>query len=153
MRYIQSVVFSVLASIVLLFSGPALADASKADAQAMVEKASAFLKANGKDKFISEVNTKNGQFHKGELYVYVMDPQGTLLANPFNVQQVGQNNVNQPDPEGKLFRKEIIELGNSKGSGWVDYKFKNPVSGKVEPKTAYVQKTNDVIIIAGVYQK
>lgn len=153
MRTIQSVFLSLLAGVILLFSSQVFAVASKADAQAMVEKASSYLKANGKEKLVKEVNTKNGQFHQGDLYVFVYDLSGTLLANPFNQESVGKNNVDQPDAEGKMFRKEIIQIGATKGTGWVDYKYKNPVSGKVEPKAAYVQKSGDVIIAAGAYQQ
>lgn len=123
------------------------------DAQAIVEQAANFAAANGKEKLIAEVNKKDGQFHKGELYVFVYDSTGTLIADPVNQALVGQNNVAKPDADGKLFRKEIVDVANAQGSGWVKYKFANPVSGKVEPKASYVKKQGDVIIIAGIYLK
>jgi signal transduction histidine kinase len=66
---------------------------------------------------------------------------------------IGKNQVSEPDADGKLFRKEIVEVANTKGTGWVNYKYKNPTSGAVEPKTSYVKKQGDLIIIAGVYAK
>jgi hypothetical protein len=123
------------------------------DAQAIVDKAVAFAQANGKEKLISEVGKKGGAFHQGELYVFVFDETGTLLANPAAPELVGQNDVEKPDADGKLFRKDILTVANGKGSGWVDYKWKNPASGKVEPKASYVKKQGGVIIGAGVYTK
>ena len=57
-----------------------------------------------------------------------------------------------PDVDGKLYRKEMVTLAKTKGRGWVDYKYRNPVSGKVEPKTSYLAKTGDMIIICGIYR-
>jgi signal transduction histidine kinase len=58
-----------------------------------------------------------------------------------------------PDTDGKLFRKEIIELGKSKAEGgWVDYKYKNPASGKIEQKTSFVKKGGDLIFVCGIYK-
>jgi cytochrome c len=126
---------------------------SKQDAQTIVEKAAAFATTNGNDKLIAEVNKKDGQFNQGELYVFVYDLEGTLIADPVNSNMLGQNNLAKPDADGKLFRKEFVEIAKSQGKGWVDYKFANPVSGKVEPKASYVLKQGNVIIIAGVYLK
>jgi signal transduction histidine kinase len=123
------------------------------DAKNLVEKAASFAAANGKEKLVAEVNRKDGQFNQGELYVFVYDSTGTLIADPVNTSMLGQNNVAKPDADGKLFRKEIVDVANTQGSGWVKYKYANPVSGKVEPKASYVKKQGDVIIIAGVYLK
>ncbi len=121
------------------------------DAVKMVEKASAFLLANGKDKLIAEVNIKGGAFHQGELYVFVTDLSYTMVAHPVNPKLIGQYIVDVPDVDGKLYRKEIVEVAKTKGRGWVTYKYKNPVSGKVEPKTSYVARAGDLIIICGIY--
>lgn len=129
------------------------AEPGREDAQQIVEKAASYAQANGKEKLISEVGKKDGPFHKGELYVFVFDQSGTLLANPAAPDLVGKNDVDKPDADGKLFRKDILAVANDKGSGWVDYKWKNPASGKVEAKTSYVKKQGDVIIGAGVYSK
>ena len=125
---------------------------TRTDAVNMVEKAAAFLLANGKDKFIAEVNVKAGRFHQGELYVYVTDLAYTILAHPVNPKLIGQYIVDVPDVDGKLYRKEIVAVAKTKGHGWVDYKYKNPVSGKVEPKSSYLSKAGDLIIVCGIYR-
>ena len=122
------------------------------DAEELVQKASAYLKANGQEKLLQAVNTKDGEFHKGELYVFVYDQTATILAHPVNAKLVGRNTLEQPDVAGKFYRKDIIELAKSKGKGWVDYKYKNPVSGKVEDKTSFVLAADAVILVAGVYK-
>jgi cytochrome c len=150
LKAIRSTLLAVISSFVAVTASAA---PTKQDAQALVEKAAQFAAQSGKDQLVSEVNKKDGSFHKGELYVVVYDLKGTMIADPVNKTLLGQNNLAKPDVDGKLFRKEFVEVANQQGSGWVDYKFVNPVSGKVEPKTSYVKKQGDVIIIAGVYLK
>lgn len=131
----------------------ASAGATKQDAQALVEKAAAFAASNGKEKLVAEANKKDGSFNQGDLYVFVFDMDGTLIANPAVPASVGKNELNVPDADGKLFRKDIVATGKAPGKGWVDYKWLNPASGKVEAKTSYVMKQGDVIIGAGVFVK
>lgn len=150
LKAIRVTLLAVISSFVAL---GATAAPTKQDAQALVEKAAEYAVKSGKEQLLAEVNKKEGTFHQGELYVFIYDLKGTLIADPVNKALVGQNNVAKPDAEGKLFRKEIVELANQQGSGWVDYKFTNPVSGKVEPKSSFVKKQGDVIIIAGIYVK
>jgi hypothetical protein len=57
-----------------------------------------------------------------------------------------------PDANGKFFRKDVVELAKTKGVGWVDYKYKNPATNKVENKTTYLRKAGDVIICCGTYK-
>jgi len=123
-----------------------------AQAKLMVERAVEFVKANGKDKTLAELNNPKGQFVKGDLYVYAWDSSGKVLANPVNLKMVGTNVLNSPDVDGKYFRKEAIELAKAKGSGWVDYKYRNPQTNQVEQKTAYVKKVEDMIIGCGAYK-
>ena len=44
-------------------------------------------------------------------------------------------------------------LAKTKGKGWQDYKFTNPVSKKIEQKSAYIEKVDDLIVGCGVYKK
>jgi cytochrome c len=132
--------------------GASAANATKEEAQAIVEKAAALASTGGKDQLVAEVNKKDGQFNKGELYVVVYDLTGTTIAHPVDKSLIGQNNVSKPDAEGKLFRKEFVDTAKNQGSGWVDYKYLNPTNGKVEAKTSYVKKQGDLVIIAGVYK-
>jgi hypothetical protein len=48
--------------------------------------------------------------------------------------------------------KERVELGQSKGTFWQDYKFTNPVTKKIEPKTSYCEKLNDSVVCGGIYK-
>lgn len=137
--------------LVFSFSGVHAAPSEK-DAQTLVEKAGAYVKANGKDKFLAEVMNKSPEWNNTELYVFAYDLSGTLVADP-NPKMVGKNMYDVPDVDGKLFRKEIIDGAKSKGNGWVDYRFKNPSTGTIDAKTAFFLKVADIVLVAGIYKK
>ena len=137
----------------LALAGTALARGTADEAKALVEKAASFYKANGKENTLKEVSNPKSQFVKGDLYVYAYAlSDGTTLAHPINPKLIGKNMVAVPDPDGKLFRKEIWEQAKTKGTGWVDYKYLNPETKKIEHKTTYLLKVDDLILCCGVYK-
>lgn len=123
----------------------------KEDAKRCVEKAVAFYKASGKRIALAEYTNPNGQFVKDEMYIYVLNPRGTMLAHGVNEKFVGEEFIDIKDYDGKQFIKEIVDTANRVGSGWVTYKWYNPVTKEVLPKTVYFKKVDDLIICSGVY--
>ena len=137
---------------IALIASSAFATDDPAVAIAMVEKGLAFLQKNGKDALIQEVNNKNPEFIKGDVYLAVRALDGTQLAHPMNPKLIGKNMVVLPDADGKLFRKEIVDMAAAKGKGWVDYRYNNPVTKEIEKKSTYFVKAGDVIVEAGIYK-
>ncbi|MFZ6680553.1 cache domain-containing protein [Undibacterium sp. Tian12W] len=129
-----------------------MADDNPADAIAMVEKGLAYMQKNGKDALVQEINNKNPDFINGSIYLYVRGLDGIVIAHPINPKLIGKNMLDLPDADGKYYRKEIIALAKSKGKGWVDYRYNNPVSKQIENKTTYIFRSNDVILEAGIYK-
>jgi len=127
--------------------------AGQADAQALVGKGVAFYKANGKDKAFAEFSNPKGQFTKGDLYIFVIDTKGMTMAHGGNAKLVGKDMSELKDADGKFFMKEIIKTANEKGKGWVDYKWTNPVTKKVDDKTTYVEKVDGYVFGCGIYKK
>jgi signal transduction histidine kinase len=124
------------------------------DAVAMAERGAAFFKAHGKDELMKAISGKNPDFSQGSLYIDMRDVKtGIVLAHPYNPSIVGKDLTDVPDANGKKYRREIIELAAAKGKGWVDYQYKNPTSGKIEPKTTYILLVDGVVLEAGLYKK
>ena len=130
----------------------ALAKGTAKEAQAMVDKAIAYFQANGKVKAFAAFDDPQGQFVKEDLYIYVVDMKGDIVSHGANKALIGQHFIDIKDSDGKTFFREIIDVAKTKGSGWVDYKWTNPVSKKVEPKSAYVKKNGDYIFCCGIYK-
>ena len=140
-----------------LLVAPLLAQ-SKDDAKAFVKQAVAFAKANPKEAFLDEVTKPKGRFHfvKGQnqdLYIFVYDLQGVVLAHGVRQELVGNNRWNSKDPDGRFWIQEWTKLVKEKGSGWQEYKELNPAQGnKVMKKASFVELVNGMVIGCGVYQ-
>ncbi|MDN4057793.1 cache domain-containing protein [Massilia sp. YIM B02769] len=138
----------------LVCSGALANEPTEKDAIAMAERGAALMKAKGKAEMMKKINAKDPDFVQGELYVDMRDIKtGIVLAHPYNPSIVGKDLTDVPDANGKKYRREIIELAAAKGKGWVDYQYKNPTSGKIEPKTTYILRVDDVVLEAGIYKK
>ena len=124
------------------------------DAIAMAERGATVIKTKGKAEMMKLINAKDPSFVQGSLYVDLRDVKtGIVLAHPYNPSIVGKDLTDVPDANGKKYRREIIELAAAKGKGWVDYQYKNPTTGKIEPKTTYILLVDDVVLEAGIYKK
>jgi cytochrome c len=142
----------VMAVMIIASMSYAAGKSDKSNAKEMVVAAEAFVKAHGKEQAIIEFNNPKGKFVKKDLYVFAYDMNGTLIAIPTNPKLVGKNLIDVPDTDGKLYRKDILDIAKSKGEGWVDYKYKNPETNKIEAKTTYFKKVGDIIICCGAYK-
>lgn len=123
------------------------------EAETMVKKAIAYAKAKGKDAAFAEIKNSKGQFTDRDLYIFVYDINGKCVAHGFNKKMIGKDLLAMQDVDGKFYVKERVEIAKTKGAGWQDYKFTNPLSKKIETKTAYIEKYDDIIVGCGVYKK
>jgi cytochrome c len=124
------------------------------EAKAMVERAAALLKSAGPEKaFAAFQDPSNKDFHDRDLYVFVRSMDGNTVAHGANKGMVGHTSLELKDADGKLYNKEMIELAKSKGSGWVDYRWVNPVDKKIEQKSSYIEKVGDYVVGAGFYKQ
>jgi methyl-accepting chemotaxis protein len=118
-----------------------------------VEKAAEYLKnSSDRKKVYEEMSDPHGRFVKGDLYIFVNTLEGITVAHGQNPKLVGKEMHELKDADGKFFIKEITEVAKTKGKGWVDYKWINPVTGKILEKTTYCQRAGDVYIGCGIYK-
>nr|WP_236599583.1 cache domain-containing protein [Ramlibacter alkalitolerans] len=145
----------VLAAALGMGAAWATEDAANAkEAEAMVKKGVAYIKANGKDKGFAEITRRDSkEFHDRDLYLAAHKLDGTCVAHGTNEKMVGKNFIDMKDIDGKEYIKERVELGKTKATFYTDYKFVNPVSKKIEPKTAYCERLDDYVVCGGIYKK
>lgn len=143
-----------LATGLLMTSHAALAGefAGAKEAETMVGNTVAAIKAN-KQKTYEEITGKDPKWVDRDLYPVVYDLKGTVLAHGQNPKQVGKDLIDLKDPDGKPFVKERVELAQSKGKFWQDYKFTDPMTKKALPKQMYCEKLEDTVVCAGVYRR
>jgi signal transduction histidine kinase len=143
----------LVATLLAALPASAVEHVTKPEAEAMVKKAAAYLKTNGREKAFAEVSNKHGQFIDRDLYIVVYGMDGVVRAHGANAKMIGKNLMEIKDVDGKPFVKERVEMAKKKSPFWQDYKFTNPVSGDIEPKTMYCQPEDDLIVCGGVYLK
>jgi signal transduction histidine kinase len=151
MKKILVAVFVILFVVSVAFA--AKSNKGTADeAKAMATKAVALIKSAGKAKAFAEFNNSKGAFIDRDLYIYVIDFKGVVLAHGANAKLIGKDLYDLKDADQKPFVKDIIAAAQAKGSGWSDYKWSNPTNKKVENKSSYFQKVDDVIVVCGIYK-
>ena len=133
--------FSYALAIAVLAVGPTQAQdrASLDEAQAMSEQAAEFLAAEGPDVAFAAFN-EGDEWHDRDLYVFVVDMDGTMVAHGANDALIGQNLIDLTDPAGTPLIANIVAVEDR---GWVDYQFENPQTQEVEPKRSYVVRVDD----------
>ena len=126
---------------------------TKDEATAMVKKAISLIQSSGPEKAYAEFSNPKGAFVDRDLYVVVYDMNGKCLAHGANTKMIGRDLIDNKDVDGKEFVKERVEMMKKQATGWQDYKFRNPTSNQIEPKSMYIERVNDVIVGCGVYLK
>jgi len=107
---------------------------SKQKAKEWVANAIAFYKASGREIALAEFTNSNGPFVQDEMYIFVLDSKGNMVAHGLNEKYTGKSFVDLKDSTGKSFIREIIEAANAKGWGWVEYQWYNPVTKETKHK-------------------
>jgi len=146
------ILLGLVGSLTAPIAAQAQTHATAPEAIAMVKKGVAFIKANGAAKGLAEISNKSGQFVDRDLYLVVYGLDGTVRAHGANEKMIGKNLISLKDIDGKAFVQERVDLAKSKGIFWQDYKFTNPVSRKVEPKSMYCEKLDDAAVCGGIYK-
>ncbi len=138
----------------LLMAGTvhAAAQGTAAEAEAMVNKAVAYVKANGPEKAAEEF-TNGKSFKDRDMYVVYTEFGGKVLAHGGNAKLVGKNLTGMKDSEGNPFFQMLVDLAKGKGKGWSgSYRFINPSTQKIEAKVMYVEAIGETYVGVGVYK-
>ncbi|MBK7006294.1 MAG: cache domain-containing protein [Burkholderiales bacterium] len=153
MKLFRNLMTLVLAGFVS-FGAMAQDHGTKDEAKAMVNAALAHVKKAGNDQAFKDFTADKANWTKKDLYVFAMDMKGVVLAHGANEKLVGKNLIELKDQNGKGFAREFIEVGSTKGEGWVDYDWAHPVTKKVEGKTSYVKRIPgfDGFVVVGAYR-
>ena len=123
------------------------------EAKQFVKKAIEFYKKAGKAIALAEYTNPKGPFIESDMYVFVLNLKGTMLAHGVNEKYIWHDFIDVKDSDGRSFIREIVEVGNTKGLGFVDYKWYNPLTKEDLQKHVYFEKVDDVLICSGVYKE
>lgn len=151
MRSILSML--ILCCLVMALPARAAEFGTKAEAVAMVKRVQAKFKAEGAEATFKAVSDKSvAEFHDRDLYPFIYDMEGLNVAHGARPALIGKNLITLKDQDGKFLVREMRDIAKTKGSGWFDYKWPNPLNSKIEDKTSYVEKMGDYWVGVGVYR-
>jgi signal transduction histidine kinase len=147
---VTRILIPVLVLLLGLFHGQNARATTPEQAKAMAEKAAEYVKQHGPEKAFAAIEDRSGQFRDGDLYVFVHDSAGLVVAHGGYASLKGKNTIGLTDIDGKPFVKEMVAI---KDTGWVDYKWQNPVSKALEEKSVYVIRVGPYLVCAGAYKR
>jgi len=135
----------------ILAVGYYLPRATPEQARGLRDKA---VKALVKDEAgtLKAINSLQGDFLQDDLYVFVVDLNtGRYVAHGTNLRLVDTDFAKIRDPDGKPVGEPILKLMAEQDQGEYKYRWKNPVTDKVENKHAYVRKAGHFMVAVGYY--
>lgn len=126
--------------------------ASAEQARRMLDKAVALMKHSGSEAAFRTFNDPQGGFVINDEYVFVIGLEdGKYRASGASPNLVGVDVREINDAAGTPLFKQMIALARDKGTGTVDYVWRNPATNAVERKHSLIQRFDDVLLGVGYY--
>jgi cytochrome c len=122
-----------------------------AEAKAMLQQAVAHYNSVGRKQALADFTAKKSPFADRDLYVACIGSDHRESANGGYPSLVGTSADAMKDADNKPLGRTIWDMASSKGEGSVEYRWHNPVSGKIERKVFFVQKVGDDACGVGAY--
>src|ERR1043166_8006332 len=125
---------------------------TRAEARAMLAKAVAFYKKNGRDEALDAFNRRKPPFSSQGLYVFCIGPDGKLAADGEFHEFIGQSADLIKDASGKPLGQSFWDMAQKKGHGEMHYQFLDPTTHLIKPKVSYFEKIESDVCSVGTYE-
>lgn len=149
-------VLLLLLVIALAAGAPAGTRGTEAEAKALLDKAAGFLHQNGAAAAPDAFGRRDGAFIDRDLYPTLIDREGTMVAHGWSPALNGASVLDLKDVDGRPFIREALDLAAARGAGAVTYKWTDPMSGQIAPKTMHVRRIDldgaPYLLSVGVYR-
>ncbi|MFZ2855617.1 MAG: cache domain-containing protein [Rhodocyclaceae bacterium] len=126
--------------------------ATPREARALFDQAVQYVESNTPEKSWKAFNDTKGPFVRKDLYVYVIDRQGTYIANgaaPDTL--VGLKVLDSVDAAGNPLFRQMIAVTEKQDEVRIRYVWLNRKTNHVEPKFAWLHRHGDYILGVGYY--
>ena len=127
-------------------------DTPREELVAFVEDAVAYAEENGKEKALQEFDDRDGEFVRGDLYIFALDFKCISLAHLTQPDVIGTNRTDLQDINGVTYVQNVAHLAKS-GGAFTYYFYPNPEKNMTEElKLSYVVKVDDTWWLgSGIY--
>ena len=121
------------------------------EAIAMSERAATMMAQKGKHIVVGMIQEKDPQFVHPTMYLEVRDLYtGIVMAHPLDPSMVGTDRSAAVGPLASQYPRQVIELAQRSGKGWVDYQYRHPATGVTETRSSYVLRVGDLVLEAAI---
>jgi cytochrome c len=72
---------------------------------------------------------------------------GVMIATGARANLVGMSLISLKD-----LVREMIAIAQGPGSGWLEYKWPNPQTNKIEAKQTYIERMGDYVVGVGIWK-
>ncbi|NOX35624.1 MAG: PAS domain S-box protein [Deltaproteobacteria bacterium] len=97
------------------------------------------MEANIKKEILNRVAQLTD--HKDQ-YIFVFKKDGFCLSHPLK-KYYRKNIINHTAPDGRKIVRELIDVSNKKGGGYITYPWEKPSTGKIADKLSYAVSVKD----------
>ena len=129
---------AVLCMAVFILPAQSMEFGTRDEAVAMAKRVQQKFKEDSEIATFRAITERAPGFREHDLYAFVYDMNGNVVAHGANSALVGQNRAGLQDQNGKYLVSEFIKVAQESGGGWVDYCWPNPVS--VEDMSGYIER-------------
>ncbi|WP_319405245.1 cache domain-containing protein [uncultured Desulfosarcina sp.] len=145
----------VLAVVVVMLLTVPVQAGTRDDCISKCKEAGDFIKTQGIDSAIKEINNKKGRFvwNDGVSYVFLMNMKAKMLAHPHKPELTKPDTlIEATDVDGKAFFKDFVKAAE-KGKGWTKYMWPVPGMEINKPKHTFIYRVpgTDYFVGAGFY--
>lgn len=127
-----------------------------ADVVALVDKAAKVVTEKG-ETALADFKDVNGEFMKGEMYIFAYDMNSKTLVLPPTPEVEGTSRYNTKDSNGKYYVREMATYLKTHDSGWIDYNYPKPNETTPSLKLSYFKKAmlngKPIFVGSGIYLK
>lgn len=128
--------------------------AAVADLVSFVNRAQALVESKGEQAF-SDFRDRNGEWIKGDSYIFVYDMSGKTLVLPLQKEVEGTSRIAVADSNGERYVKTMVDILKTKKYGWNSYSYFRPETGANADKLSYFKKAvfsgKEYIVGSGIY--
>ena len=148
-------IFSIVVFLVIATTPVSIAAefGTKDEAVAMVKRVVAKFERDGPEATFAAVTNRDREFKDRDLYPFIYRLDGVNVAHGARPALVGKNLLLIKDPDGVPLIRLMVEMAKGSGSGWLDYKWPNPITNVIEDKTSYFEIMGDYFVGVGVYRQ
>jgi cytochrome c len=151
LRYGRRLLLGLAAALLIIPAAGGQERGTPDEAKALVAEAIALFDAEGPTRAFATFNDPEGEFRDRDLYVFVIAPDNTVVAQGADPIRVGIDVTTLEDSQGRPYGQLILDNATATGA-WVDYIRLDPLTNKDLPKSSWVVAHRGYVFGVGVYR-